>query len=104
MMGTVHPRFLPGFLFPCDHRRVIRSRERGNRKRHKRKRNDSFQDGEWIIQIHLDLHMTDVILRKTGKPNHTLNAQGNRGYFKESSIEAFWEKNHQHEDRLLALV
>ena len=79
VMGTVHPQFLPCFLFPCDHRRVIRSRERGKRKRHKRKRNGSFQDGEWIIQIHLDLHMTDVILKKKGKMNHTLNAQGNHG-------------------------
>lgn len=44
-----------------------------------REKEMSFQDGEWIIQIHLDLHMTDVILKKTGKPNHTLNAQGNHG-------------------------
>jgi len=54
-------------------------KEREKIKRYKRKRNDSFQDGKWIIPMHLDFHMTDVFLKDMCKLNHTLNSQGNLG-------------------------
>lgn len=48
--------------------------EREKLKRHTSKGNDSFQDGEQIIQLHLDLHMTDVFLKNICKLKPTLNS------------------------------
>lgn len=53
--------------------------EREELKRHKGKGNDSFQDGKQIIQLHLDLHMTDVFLKNICKLKQTLNSPGTLG-------------------------
>lgn len=67
------------FLFLCDSQRVIKRSGSEKIKTLKRGRNDSFQDGKEIIQMHLDLHLTDVFLKNMCKLNHTLDSQGNLG-------------------------
>lgn len=57
-------------------RAVLRSREKGPKKTRK---NSKFQNGKSIIQMHLEFHMTDVLLKNMCKLNHTLNSPGTLG-------------------------